>query len=313
MEFPSLSDTDRRDLLEPCEGKLRVVLDTDTYNEIDDQFAVVHALLSPGRFDLEAIYAAPFHNNRSEGPADGMQKSYEEIERLLNRMDVTDRDRVFLGAARYLPDRSEAVDNPASRDLVERAHAGDAPLYVAAIGAITNVASAILLDPEIIKKVVVVWLGGHPHHWPTAREFNLRQDVRAAQVIFDSGVPVVQIPCAGVASHLLTTVSELNVFVRPQGAIGGYLADVFEAYRKDQFARSKEVWDISAIGWLLDASWVPSVLVPSPILTDQVTYSSNPARHLVRVATSCRRDLIFGDLFQKLGKLAAGEIRPSWS
>ena len=313
MEFPSLSDTDRRNLLEPRDGQLRVALDTDTYNEIDDQFAVVHALLSPDRIDLEAIYAAPFHNNRSEGPGDGMQKSFEEIERLLDRMDVADRDRVYLGAERYLPERSEAVDNPASRNLVERAHSSDAPLYVAAIGAITNVASAILLDPEIIKKVVVVWLGGHPHHWPTAREFNLRQDVCAAQVIFDSGVPVVQIPCSGVASHLLTTVSELNTFVRPQGAIGSYLADVFEAYRKDQFGRSKEVWDLSTIGWLLDASWVPSVLLPSPILTDQVTYSSNPARHLVRVATSCRRDPIFGDLFHKLARLAEGDLEPSWS
>ncbi len=313
MEFPSVSDDDRRRLLEPGEGRLRVLLDTDTYNEIDDQFVLVHALLSPDRIDLEAIHAAPFHNNRSEGPADGVHKSYEEIGRLLDRLGLDERERVFLGAERYLPKRSEGVDNAASRDLIERAHAEDGPLYVAAIGAITNVASAILLDPDIVKKVVVVWLGGQPYHWPTAQEFNLRQDVPAAQVVFDSGVAVVQIPCAGVASHLLTTVPELDTFVRPHGAIGSYLADIFAAYRKDRFARSKEVWDLSAIAWLIDASWVPSVLVLSPILTDQVTYSFNPARHIVRVATSCRRDPIFGDLFLKLEKLASGSLKPAWS
>jgi len=48
-----------------------MVLDTDTYNEVDDQFAVVYALRSPERLRVEALYAAPFHNDRSSGPADG--------------------------------------------------------------------------------------------------------------------------------------------------------------------------------------------------------------------------------------------------
>ena len=56
-----------------------MVLDTDTYNEIDDQFALVYALLSPERLNVEAIYAAPFHNKRSQGPEDGMHRSYDEI------------------------------------------------------------------------------------------------------------------------------------------------------------------------------------------------------------------------------------------
>jgi purine nucleosidase len=65
----------------------RMVLDTDTYNEIDDQFALVHALLSPQRVQLEAIYAAPFHNDRSRGPGDGMHKSFEEIHRMLDLLE----------------------------------------------------------------------------------------------------------------------------------------------------------------------------------------------------------------------------------
>lgn len=63
-----LSDYDRKKLLAPPNGRVRVVLDTDTYNEIDDQFALVQMMLSPERFDVEAIYAAPFYNHRSDGP-----------------------------------------------------------------------------------------------------------------------------------------------------------------------------------------------------------------------------------------------------
>ncbi len=301
MTFPILTDGSRLERLKPPTGKVRVVLDTDTYNEIDDQFAVVHALLSPEQLEVEAIYAAPFHNPRSSGPADGMERSYEEILRLLDRLNVSPEGLVHRGSAGFLKDADKPLESEGVRDLIDRAMAsGDSPLYVAAVGAITNVASAILLEPEIIKHIVVVWLAGQPLHWHTVREFNLRQDPLAAKVILDSGVPLVQIPCQGVSSHLLTTVPELEAFVQGRGKIGDYLVEIFKDYRKDHFAWAKQIWDISAIGYLINSDWVPSELVPSPILTDQLTWSVDRSRHLVRFATDLKRDPIFGDLFRKL-------------
>ena len=312
MEFPTLTDELRKSRLTPTDGNIRVLLDTDTYNEVDDQFAVVHAMLSPDRISLEAICAAPFHNNRSDGPGDGMEKSYDEIIRLLDRLGISDRERVYKGSDRYLPSRTEPVESEAARKMVELSKAGDAPLYVTPIGAITNVASAILMDPSIIERIVVVWLGGQSTHASSAREFNLRQDVPAAQVVFDCGVPFVQIPCRGVSSHLLTTIAEMDRYVKPHGDIGKFLFETFETYRKHQFARSKEIWDISATGWLIDADWVPSMVVPSPILTDQVTWSTDPRRHSIRIADMVNRDAIFGDLFGKLEKFASGESKAAW-
>src|SRR5690554_398454 len=74
QDFPSISETDRIDLLTPNRRKIRMVLDTDTYNEIDDQFAMAYALLSEDKLTVEAIYAAPYFNDRSESPSDGMEK-----------------------------------------------------------------------------------------------------------------------------------------------------------------------------------------------------------------------------------------------
>ena len=74
MNFPTLLESKRIEMLQPPTGKVHMVLDTDTYNEIDDQFAVVHALLSPEYLNVEAMYAAPFHNNRSESAEDGMEE-----------------------------------------------------------------------------------------------------------------------------------------------------------------------------------------------------------------------------------------------
>ena len=226
MRFPQISDAVRLERLRPPAGRVRMVLDTDTYNETDDQFALVHALLSPERLAVEAVYAAPFHNERSDGPGHGMELSYQEILRLLERIGRSADGFAFRGSTGYLDAGGVPRESEAVRDLVARGLAGpdDDPLYVVAIGAITNVASALLTEPALAGKIVVVWLGGHALTWPDTREFNLRQDVPAARVVLDCGVPLVLVPCMGVTSHLHTSVPEIDRHVAPHGELGAFLA-----------------------------------------------------------------------------------------
>ena len=301
-----ISDAQRLNLLMPRPGRVRVALDTDTFNEIDDQFALVQMLLSPERFDLEAIYAAPFHNNRSTGPGDGMQLSYDEIIRLLDRMGRSAEGLVFKGVTDYVGAAKQPQDAEAVDHLIARARAGSAddPLYVVAIAAISNVASALLKAPDIIERIVVVWLGGHALEWPHTREFNLKQDVGGAQVLFDSGVPLVLVPCMGVTSHLHSTVPEIERHVEPYGEIGKFLAERFKGYAEDHVGWSKEIWDMAPVGWLLDPEWAPSVLVPTPILTAQITWSLDRSRAPMRYVTMIRRDPILKDFFRKLKAFA---------
>jgi purine nucleosidase len=60
------------------------------------------------------------------------------------------------------------------------------------------------------------------------------------------------------------------------------------------------IWDIATIAYLINQTWVPTALVHSPILTDQMTWSVDHARHLIRYANFVHRDPIFRDLFTKL-------------
>lgn len=286
------------------EGRVSMVLDTDTYNEVDDQFALCYALLSPERLDVQAVYAAPFFNDRSSGPRDGMEKSYDEILRLLGKLGRETDGFVFKGAERYMCGEDDPVDSPAARDLIARAQAMPAgeQLYVAAIGAITNVASALVMAPEIREKIVVVWLGGQPHGHPTAREFNLSGDVIASRVIFDCGVPFIQVPCMGVASHLLATVPELEAFLKGCNPVCDALVELFSAYADDPFAWAKEIWDVSVIGFLVDPAWTASAIVPAPILSLEGNYSHDPARHFMREVQWLNRNAIFRDMYAKLRK-----------
>lgn len=303
MNATAITPIQRVERLRPPNDRVRMVLDTDTYNEIDDQFAVTYAMLSAPRLDVQAIYAAPFHNERSTGPSDGMHKSYEEILRLLGRLNHPMQGNVFRGSDRWMSAPQEPVPSPAAEDLVRRAMAQpvDAdPLYVVAIGAITNIASAILIEPRIIERIVVIWLGGHPSWWHTAREFNLMQNLHASRLIFDCGVPLVQVPVQHVAEQLRTTLPEIERYVKGRGAIGDYLYETYRDCATDHFAYSRVIWDISAVAWLINPTWIETALVHSPILTDQLTYSHDPRRHLIRQALHVNRDAIFGDLFRKL-------------
>ncbi|MCA9835965.1 MAG: nucleoside hydrolase [Trueperaceae bacterium] len=303
MNFPKLSDSFRLERLTLPEGQLRVVIDTDTFNEVDDQFAVAHALLSPERMAVEALYAAPYFNQRSSSPKDGMEKSYQELHTLLGRLGKPSEGLVYAGSTDYLSSSELPQESEVARDLVKRAMSSKEPLYVMAIGAITNIASAILLEPQIIERIVVVWLGGHALHWPHTREFNLKQDIHASRIILDSGVPLVLIPCLGVASHLILSISELETFAKTCGAMGEYLVNTIASARHEHAqhrAWSRIIWDISASAYFIDDAWVPTEFKPSPLLSSEFTWSFDGSRPLIRVANMVWRDAIFSDLFQKL-------------
>jgi inosine-uridine nucleoside N-ribohydrolase len=288
--------------LEPPTGKVDMVLDTDTYNEIDDQFALAYAMHSPERLAVKAIYAAPFHNSRSTGPKDGMEKSYDEILQLLDRMDVSSEGFVYKGAEQYLQAPDKPVMSAAVKDLVERSKAYDAAnrLYVVAIGAITNIASALIADPTLAERTVIVWLGGHALYWPHTREFNLMQDVASANVVFSSGAPVVLVPCYPVASHTVTTVYELEENLGRKNSLSAFLIDRFSGYSTEHFAYAKEVWDVATIGWLVNPDWAPSHLDHSPIVQTDLRYSIDRRRHFIRVVDQLNRNAMFADMYRKL-------------
>ena len=278
------------------------------YNEIDDQYALAYSILSPGQMQVEAVYAAPFLNSRATSPGDGMEKSYQETLRILKVLGHHSEGFVFRGSNRFLESATKPVESPAAHDLIHKAlQPRNAPLYVLATGCPANVASAILLEPKIKEKIVVVWLGGTPHDWPSAREFNLLQDIHASRILLDSGVPLVQIPTTNVAEHLRTTVPEMEQCVKGRSRIGDYLFNEFIEFRQAatkgksaNYPWSKVIWDISTVAWVVEPKWIPSRLVPSPLLTDDLQWKQQPGRHLIRVATSLQRDPVFNDLFGKL-------------
>ena len=292
--------------LEKPLSRVDVILDTDTYNEIDDQFALAFLIKSDEKLNLKGIYAAPFYNSNSSSPADGMEKSYNEILKILSLMKRDDlKGIVKRGSTAYLPSETEPVDSPAARELAALAsgYTENNPLYVISIGAITNVASAILMKPEIINRIVIIWLGGHALSWPHTKEFNMYQDVAAARVIFGCGAALVQLPCMGVVSAFATSGPELEHWLRGKNALCDYLVDyTTKSAVKDGGLPTwtRVIWDVTAVGWLLDEDFMEDYLCPSPIPQYDNHYSFDPQRHFIRYVYHINRDKLFEALFRKL-------------
>lgn len=290
--------------LQQPQGKVDVVMDTDAYNEIDDQYALAYMLSYGEKLNVKALYAAPFYNNHSDSPADGMEKSYQEIQHLLNLMGREDlKSSVYKGSTQYLENEFTPIKSLAAEHLCGLAseYTSEQPLYVVAIGAITNVASAILMMPEIVERIVVIWLGGHALNWPHTREFNMRQDIAAARVVFGCGVPLVQLPCMGVVSAFTISEAELNYWLKGKNELCDYL--VQHTIDEVDYAVGKPwtriIWDVTAVAWLT-GDFTESILIASPIPEYDYHYGKDSTRHMINYVYHIKRDELVQDLFERL-------------
>lgn len=291
----------------PPEDRADVILDTDAFNEIDDQFAIAYLLHSQERFDIKAFNAAPFFNGNSVSPEDGMIKSFNEIIKLLELDGSFDKKSiVYEGSRTYLPDEKTPVESPAARVIVEHAkkHTPDNPLYVLAIGAITNMASALLMDECVEKNTVVVWLGGHAYETGSADEFNMVQDIAAARVVFGCRVPVVMLPCRNVVDRCFTTEYELRHWLEGKNPLADYLCKntVDACFGNKNYPQSKVIWDITAVAWLHNKDGRHMECRPERALMPEYDghYSSAPDGKFISYACRMKRDAIFNDLFGRI-------------
>ena len=356
-QFPSLSEAEMRQRLELPSGKIRLVIDTDAYNEIDDQYAIAWALLSQDVLEIEGVLAEPYsHQHHREpltqaydalkaepdadlseylrryqrssrnmiasginphelvfhDPAEGMELSYQEILKVYDLLGEDSTGKAFRGSQEYLKSLDAPLRTPAAEFIIERAMADDArPLYIAAIGCVTNIASAILMEPEIIRRIVVLWTSSYPSHVRLSNvpSLNLVQDPLASRLLFDCGVPHVYLPGYYIGEQLKISLPDMEEWVRGKGKIGDYLYHLYTHNPihpmqgiNDHFGRTWVIWDLINFAWLLNPKWVPSHLVHAPILSQDLFYEQDNSRHLMREAYGIDRDAIFRDFFTKLEK-----------
>ncbi|MGY8873717.1 MAG: nucleoside hydrolase [Gammaproteobacteria bacterium] len=359
-KFPKLSNEQLLLNLSNPLGKNKVIVDTDTANEIDDQFALAWTLLSVDKIDLLGVTAEPysFQHHKEElleafniikekkeitkvnmdlvnnyrdwvngliesnihpndiyfdTPEEGVEKSYLEIIKIFDKLNMPHEGKVFRGSNQYLSSFDEPLVTESSEFIVKSClQYPDEKIYVCAIGCLTNIASALLMEPKIINNLVVVWTSGFPTYSVNnnTSSLNLVQDVLSSQLLFECGVANVYLPGYNVGAQLTLSLPDMKEFVKGRGEIGNYL---FELYTNnplheqrgviDQTWRTWIIWDVINIAWMINPSWVPSHVVPSPVLDDELYWRREGESFPMREAHGVNRDAIFHDFFKKIDKL----------
>jgi len=291
----------------PENKKIRLIVLTDCKNEADDQFALAHHLMTP-QFIVQGIVAGHFEFHPQEyGAGNTVDASYEEVQKVLGLMGLAGQYPVVRGARQAMTDEKIPVPSAGADLIIREALREDPlPLFVACQGSLTDLASALLLEPAIASRLTAVWIGGGK--WPAGGfEFNLLQDIPAANAVFASTMPLWQIPI-NVYKQMAVSLAELQVRVRPQGEIGRYLFDQMVAFN-DKLAHF-QAWPPGESWGLGDQGTVTVLLEerermnydwqPAPRISSEMYYIHGQNTRPIRVYHTLDARLTMEDFYAKL-------------
>lgn len=292
----------------PEEKKVRVIINTDAKNEADDQYAIVQAVLTPS-FDLHGIIPAHFGDRKSKT---SQQDSHDEVMLLLDIMNLKQKFRVEAGAKHELKDEKTPVESSGANLIIEEAlKKDDRPLHIAFLGPLTDMASAILIEPEITEKNIrVIWIGGGA--WPTGGgEYNLGNDIHGANVVFKSGLEIWQIP-RNVYRMMPVSHAELIERVYPHGQLGQYLTEQLIEFNNSSPGRPAEyrvLGDSPAVGVIMYEDCGRWSLKPAPTFDEKRNYVHNNSKNQIRVYETIDARFIMEDFYAKLSQFNKGHYQ----
>jgi purine nucleosidase len=286
----------------PDPKRVRVLMNTDAKNEADDQYAIVHALLTP-LFMNKGIIAAHFGTGRT---TDSMEESYAEVKHVLNLMGDAGEVPVYKGASHALQDEQTPVVSEGADSIIREALSDDPHrLFVVFLGPLTDLASAYLMEPRIADRLTAIWIGGGPY--PNGRnEFNLSNDIHAANVVMGSRIPLWQVP-QNVYNTMRVSLAELEARVSPHGEIGKYLFEQLIQFNDDNahgWPRG-ECWglgDSPVVSLILDDLEFSDgfVTVPAPRITPEMHYVHHQTERMIRVYRNVDVRFTLEDMYAKL-------------
>ena len=281
--------------------KINLILDTDTYNECDDQFALSYLIKSKDLFNIEAITVAPYsHTKRDLTVRDGQELSYNEILKICNWLNFDTNNKVFKGSMDYIQNGYDEK-NDAVNKIIEIALKNN-KTYILGIGAITNIALAIKKEPKIVNKIEIVWLGGNELGYEDNLEYNFRQDVEAVKIVFESKVKLTILPCKKIVSELRIDINTLKKYLENKSELCNYLIERFYNDGYHGVQESRVIWDISVIAYMVNKKWFKTEQISCPNIRKDTSYEVTDNRHNITFVTKLDRNKIYKDLFNKLGE-----------
>lgn len=292
--------------------KIRLIIDTDAKNEADDSFAIVHALLTP-KFDIRGIIGTHFGSQRS---TQSMEDSYLECQQVVRLMGLEGQIDVLRSAKQAVKSETDYEYSDGAKRIVDEAMAEvDTHLFVIFLGPLTNLACAYLHSPEIAGRLTAIWIGGAAYP-EGGEEYNLSNDVLAANIIMQSPLELWQVP-NNVYCLMRVGFAELQEKVYPCGEIGKYLFDqLMECNHRFSgmfpyqwfWGESWSLGDSPAVALAMDAMPHFSTLREAPVIGSDMRYSFDGTGRKIRVYHNIDQRFVLEDMFSKLALFMKSQL-----
>ena len=298
--------------------RIRVILDTDANNELDDQHAIAYLLFNGDVFDVEAITV---NRTRAGG---GVDQHLAEAQRVVRLCGLDTKIPVLLGADKSFEEIRGQLDQgdfdgaEAVNFIIERAQAADdRRLVLLPVGKLTNIALALAKDPSIIPQVRVVWLGSN---YPKRGEYNKENDVPSLNYILETEVEfeiaTVRYGQPSGTDAVRATLDEIRQIMPGKGpkvsppvtgrhggefsTFGDYSVSLFQNIRLHGDPPSRALFDMAAVAIVKNPDWATAVPMPAPILRDgQWTERPDNPRKIV-LWENFDRKAIMADFYDRM-------------
>ncbi len=250
-----------------CAGaQTRVWIDADTANEIDDLYAISRMLAAP-ELEVVALSSAQWSKSpAAEGNTlEASQRLNEALLGLTGRMSIPHPRGSAAGV--YWWGAERAAHSAAAHHLIRAAH--ETPpgekLTVISLGALTNVASALMIDPSIAGKMRLYWLGAFIDTergvWDKS-EFNCLNDIPALNEVLNRKELELRVMPASVARALTFEYAPTAERLAGLRRLGEFLLNQWKQHAPG--ANSWVMWDLAAAEWLLKPGLVKWTKLRTP-------------------------------------------------
>jgi hypothetical protein len=264
---------------------IRVLLDTDANNELDDQHAIAYMLFNGNVFDVEGITVNQTYNGGD------IDEQYTEADRIVKLCDLHNKIMIYKGASGTYAEikgevnQSKFDGSEAVNYIIECAKAQDErKLVLLPVGKLTNIALALKKDPSIAKNVRIVWLGTN---YPDPGEYNFDNDTTAVNPILESDVEfemvMVRYGKPSGTDAVVAQLTEIQKFMPGKGPhisgpvvgrhggeftnFGDYSVNLFEKFHGHP--TSRPLFDMAAVAIVKNPAWADRVVLGAPKFVDR--------------------------------------------
>ena len=298
--------------------KPTVIITTDAGCDVDDQVAITHALLSP-QISVAGIVSSHAPNllgndipikDKNGALLPRAEITANQVRLVFKQLPEKFRCPLFVGSSEPLVSESAPLANKGVQFILDTSSKFNEKrrLVLLALGAATDIGSALILDPTLSGRIEVVALGFNS--WPKGGDhFNVRNDVKAWQIIMDSNVPVTVADCAVSKRDLVVDKAKSAKIFHPHGSVGRFIDGLVAKWLARNVVLVKQmtgraawpIWDEATVAYLLD--FAQTKVYSRPTLLDDTTFKHGSSNRSIRWITSVDARKLWLDLDNKMDKI----------